>query len=77
MVLYHTQTQCHEISHYISQNMDSVNRTCSNLYTRMTNRGSKSAYQKKKSCFSTKAYVVGTQKKYLNETILLSTQNIS
>ena len=27
--------------------------------------------------FSTKAYVVGTQKNRLNETVLLSTQNIS
>ena len=37
----------------------------------------KSAYQKKKvSYFSTKTYVVGTQKNRLNETVLLSTQNI-
>ena len=37
----------------------------------------KSVYQKKNfSFFSTKAYVVGTQKKRLNETVLLSTQNI-
>ena len=28
------------------------------------------------SCFSTKTYVVGTQKYRLNETVLLSTQNI-
>ena len=28
------------------------------------------------SYFSTKAYVVGTQKNRLNETVLLSTQNI-
>ena len=28
------------------------------------------------SYFSTKTYVVGTQKKRLNETVLLSTQNI-
>ena len=33
--------------------------------------------QKKKfSYFSTKTYVVGTQKNGLNETVLLSTQNI-
>ena len=36
----------------------------------------KSAYQKKNSYFSTKTYVVGTQKNRLNEWILLSTQNI-
>ena len=36
----------------------------------------KSAYQKKNSYFSTKTYVVGTQKNRLNETVLLSTQNI-
>ena len=36
----------------------------------------KSAYQKNKcSYFSTKTYVVGTQKNHLNETVLLSTQN--
>ena len=28
------------------------------------------------SCFSNKTYVVGTQKNRLNETVLLSTQNI-
>ena len=32
--------------------------------------------KKKKSYFSTKTYVVGTQKNCLNETVLLSTQNI-
>ena len=32
--------------------------------------------QKLFSYFSTKTYVVGTQKNRLNETILLSTQNI-
>ena len=37
----------------------------------------KSAYRKKYfSYFSTKTYVVGTQKNRLNETVLLSTQNI-
>ena len=37
----------------------------------------KSVYQKKKiSYFSTKPYVVGTQKNRLNETVLLNTQNI-
>ena len=36
----------------------------------------KSAYQKYFSYFSTKTYVVGTQKNRLNETILLSTHNI-
>ena len=37
----------------------------------------KSVYQKKYfSYFSTKTYVVGTQKNCLNETVLLSTQNI-
>ena len=36
----------------------------------------KSAYQKKKSYFSTKTYVVGTQKNRLIQTVLLSTQNI-
>ena len=35
-----------------------------------------SAYQKNNSYFSTKTYVVGTQKNRLNETVLLSTQNI-
>ena len=36
-----------------------------------------SAYQKKKiSYFSAKTYIVGTQKNHLNETVLLSTQNI-
>ena len=34
----------------------------------------KNAYQKNN--FSTKTYVVGTQKNRLNETVLLSTQNI-
>ena len=28
------------------------------------------------SCFSTKTYVVGTQKNHLNEMVLLSTQNL-
>ena len=32
--------------------------------------------EKQFSYFSTKTYVVGTQKNYLNETFLLSTQNI-
>ena len=36
----------------------------------------KSAYQKKNSYFSTKTYVVGTQKNRLNETVLLSTQHM-
>ena len=36
----------------------------------------KSAYQKIFSYFSTKTYVVGTQKNLLDETVLLSTQNI-
>ena len=36
----------------------------------------KSAYQIFFSYFSTKTYVVGTQKSGLNETVLLSTQNI-
>ena len=37
----------------------------------------KSAYQKKKfSYFSTKTYALGTLKNHLNETVLLSTQNI-
>ena len=36
----------------------------------------KSAYQKFISYFSTKTYVVGTQKNRLNETVLLSTKNI-
>ena len=37
----------------------------------------KSAYQKNKfSYFSAKTYDVGTQKNRLNETVLLSTQNI-
>ena len=37
----------------------------------------KSAYKKNNfSYFSTKTYVVGTQKNRLNETVLLSTQNI-
>ena len=36
----------------------------------------KSANQKKISYFSTKTYVVCTQKNRLNETVLLSTQNI-
>ena len=36
----------------------------------------KSAYQKYFFYFSTKTYVVGTQKNRLNETVLLSTQNI-
>ena len=37
----------------------------------------KSAYQKQYfSYFSTKTYVVGTQKNRLNETVLLNTQNI-
>ena len=31
---------------------------------------------KKKSYFSTKTYVVGTQKNHLNEMVLLSTQNM-
>ena len=33
------------------------------------------SYAKKKFSFSTKTYVVGTQKNRLNETNLLSTQN--
>ena len=36
----------------------------------------KSAYQKKISYFSTKTYLVGTQKNRLDETVLLSIQNI-
>ena len=36
----------------------------------------KSAYPKKISYFSTKTYVVGTQKNRLIETFFLSTQNI-
>ena len=36
----------------------------------------KSEYQKNNSYFSTKIYVVGCQKNRLNETVLLSTQNI-
>ena len=37
----------------------------------------KSVYQKKIFCqFSTKTYVVGTQKNRLNEAVLLGTQNI-
>ena len=36
----------------------------------------KSAYPKLFSYFSTKTYVVGTQKNRLNETVLLSTKNI-
>ena len=37
---------------------------------------SKSAYQNKNSYFSTKTYVVGTQKNRLNEMVLLNTQNL-
>ena len=37
---------------------------------------SKSAYQNKNSYFSTKTYVVSTQKNRLNETVLLNTQNL-
>ena len=36
----------------------------------------KSVYQKKFFYFSTKTYVVGTQKNRLNEMVLLITQNI-
>ena len=36
----------------------------------------KSAYQNYFSYFSTKTYIVGTQKNRLNETVLLRTQNI-
>ena len=36
----------------------------------------KNAYWNFFSYFSTKTYVVGTQKNHLNETVLLSTQNI-
>ena len=36
----------------------------------------KSAYQNIKFSFSTKTYVVGTQKNLLNEMVLLSTHNI-
>ena len=36
----------------------------------------KSAYKILFSYFSTKTYVVGTQKNHLNEMVLLSTQNI-
>ena len=36
----------------------------------------KSAYQNFFSYLSMKTYVVGTQKNHLNETVLLSTQNI-
>ena len=36
----------------------------------------KGAYQKLIFLFSTKTYVVGTQKNCLNQTVLLSTQNI-
>ena len=37
---------------------------------------SKESVTEKKSYFSTKTYVVGTQKNRLNETVLLRTQNI-
>ena len=36
----------------------------------------KSVYQKSISYFSTKTYVVGTQKNSLNEKVILSTQNM-
>ena len=39
-------------------------------------RPCKNVYQKNNSHFSTKTYVVGTHKKRLIETVLLSTQNI-
>ena len=44
-------------------------------YTYMIGHLVKSAFQNFFSYFSTKTYVVGTQKISLNETVLLSTQN--
>ena len=42
---------------------------------RMRTQDKKAYLKKKNSYFSTKAYVVGTQKNRLKETVLLSTQN--
>ena len=51
---------------------------CNSFYTCLNFRNifrpqEKSAKLKKKSYFSAKTYVVGTQKKHLNETVLLIT----
>ena len=55
----------------------SVESSSELMFTVMCRHLVKSAYHKKYfSYFSTKTYVVGTQKNRLNETVLLSTQNI-